>query len=93
MEVRKTTQFDNNLEEITNFIAHDSLNRALVFINDLEDFILNLPNMPFKFRKSIHFNDENIRDAIFKGYTITYFVNLEKEVILVLGIIKYKKGF
>jgi len=42
--------------------------------------------MPYKFRKSIHFNDENIRDLVFKGYTVPYLV--DDEVIVVLGIVK-----
>jgi len=46
--------------------------------------------MPFKFRQSIYFEDENIRDLIFKGYTVVYKVDTEKEIITIVGIKKYK---
>ena len=44
--------------------------------------------MPFKFRQSIYFQDENIRDLIFKGYTIVYRVDAIKEIITIIGIKK-----
>ena len=47
--------------------------------------------MPHKFRKSIYFNDENIRDYIFKGYVIPYFIDTKHEKIVLLGIVKYRE--
>ena len=46
--------------------------------------------MPYMHRKSIHFDSEQARDLIFKGYTITYFIYEDK--IVILGILKYKKA-
>lgn len=45
--------------------------------------------MPYKFRKSIYFDDENIRDYIFKGYTIPYSINEDNNEIVLLDIIKW----
>jgi len=47
--------------------------------------------MPYKCRKSIYFDDNSIRDLIYKGYTIVYQVNKDKSIITVLGIKKYKE--
>ena len=41
---------------------------------------------PFICRKSTNFNDESIRDLIFKSYVIPYLI--DNEVIYVLGIYK-----
>jgi len=46
--------------------------------------------MPFKFRKSIYFDDENIRDLVFKGYAIPYKIDKIKDMITIIGINKYQ---
>lgn len=48
--------------------------------------------MPLKCRKSIYFDDENIRDLIFKGYVIPYKIDIDKKQITIIGINKYKKS-
>jgi hypothetical protein len=49
--------------------------------------------MPYKYRKSIYFDNENIRDLIYKGYTIPYLIDEDNKSIVLLGIIKYKEKF
>ena len=49
--------------------------------------------MPYKCRKSIYFTKENIRDLIFKGYTIVYKIDELKDIITIVGIKKYQKKF
>lgn len=46
--------------------------------------------MPFSHRESIYYNNENIRDLIFKWYVIPYEINEEKEEIIILDIINYR---
>lgn len=48
---------------------------------------------PYNFKKSIYFEDTLIRDYVFKGYTITYKIEEQDVLILVLGIIKNKKTY
>ena len=48
--------------------------------------IEKIPNFPFKYRKSIYFDNENIRDMTFKGYTIIYRINVKKDLIEVIRI-------
>ena len=93
MKILKSNKFNNELKNILYFIAIDSKNRAKIFKNNLIQSIKNLIFMPYKCRKSIYFNDENIRDLIFKGYTIVYKIDTSKNIIIVLGIKKYKENF
>ena len=72
------------------FISYDSKNRALAFKNKLDNQISNILDMPYKCRKSIYFDNENIRDLIYKGYTVVYKVDEEKSTITIIGIKKYK---
>ncbi|ECZ0558498.1 type II toxin-antitoxin system RelE/ParE family toxin, partial [Campylobacter jejuni] len=48
----------------------------------------NLSFMPYKNRKSLSFDNENIRDLIFKGYIIPYLIDKSKNEIVILGIYK-----
>ena len=91
MQVIKSKIFDAQLDTIIDFIASDSIDNALKFINDLEKNISALAHMPLKFRQSIYFNDPNIRDYIFKGYVVPYMVDKDKKQIVLLGIIKYRE--
>ena len=47
--------------------------------------------MPYKFRKSIYFEDDNIRDYIYKGYVIPYLIDTEEDKIILLGMVKYRE--
>ncbi len=89
MKIIKDDYFVQKLDNIVLFIADDSKVRARNFRNSLRKNLNTLDNFPYKFRTSIHFNDENIRDYIFMGYTIPYLVDEEHNVIVVLDIFKW----
>jgi hypothetical protein len=38
--------------------------------------------MPYKYRKSYYYNDERIRDMVFRGYTIIYKISGEFIIIV-----------
>ena len=90
MQIIRGTKYLQKLQSIMEFIAEDSITRALKFQLNLDKKINNLHNMPFMFRKSIYFDDENIRDLIFKGYVIPYKIDKSKNVITIIGINKYQ---
>ncbi len=50
----------------------------------------DLVDVPFKLRQSIYFDDENIRDLIFKGYVAPYKIDKNNNQIIVIGINKYR---
>lgn len=93
MEIIYDPKFIGQFTEIWDFISLDSQNRANKFKHNLKEKIQNLENMPFKYRQSIYFDNQNIRDLIYKGYIIPYKIDLSKNTILILGITKYKKDF
>ena len=93
MCIEKLSEFQEELVDILDYISKDSLQKAIKFNNQLKEHIDAIVDMPFKHRKSIHFDDENIRDLIFKGYTTTYYIDMASDKIILLGIKKYKKDF
>jgi plasmid stabilization system protein ParE len=86
MNIIRGQKYIKTLQEVMLFISKDSRARALAFKNELDKHINDLDNMPFKFRKSIYFDDENIRDLIFKGYTVVYKVEIEKNRITIIAL-------
>lgn len=66
MKIVRSTKYTKTLQEALKFISLDSKQRALAFKRGLDEKINNLDYMPFKFRQSIYFEDENIRDLILK---------------------------
>jgi len=93
VQILKRKKFNGELKNILFFIAQDSKTRAKNFKNELVKRIENLIFMPYKCRQSIFFEDENIRDLIFKGYVIVYKVDEKNEIIFILGIKKYTNKF
>ncbi len=89
MIIKYDEKFSFKISEIWYFIALDSKTRADLFKNDLKQHIESIPNFPYKFKKSKWFDNEDIRDLIFKGYTIPYYVG--KDTIVILDIFKWNK--
>ena len=89
MQIKRQKLFDNSLKNIILYIAKDSKNRARNYKNELKNKINNLENNPYKYRQSLYYNDENIRDLIFKGYTIPYLIDNKTNQIIILDIFKW----
>ena len=77
------------LKVILSFISKDSRTRALNFKSQLDKKINNLVNFSYKFKQSKNHSDKNVRDMTFKGYTITYFIENDKDRISILDIYKW----
>lgn len=86
MKIIETSRYKNELRTISLYIKKDKQSAAIKFVKEQKELINNLVNSPFKYRKSIYFDDENIRDMIFYGYTIVYEIDMENQVIEVLSI-------
>ncbi|MCD4790124.1 MAG: type II toxin-antitoxin system RelE/ParE family toxin [Bacteroidales bacterium] len=91
MKIKIKVSFHKRLSRQIEYIAQDSPVRAKKFKNDILSQIKKIYPMPYKHRKSIYFEDDDIRDLIFKGYTIVYRINKEENVIEVFGFVKYQK--
>lgn len=89
MQIIRDSFYISRLDEIIDYMAQNSVSSTIRFLDKLDVKIDNLPNMPFKFRQSNYYNDSNIRDLIFKGYTIPYLIDTDNKVIVILDIFKY----
>ncbi len=87
-EIIITEAFTEKLLDILNRIKQDRPIVADNFKKEILKKIKSLRNMPLRHRQSIYFEDESIRDLIFKGFTVVFEVRT-KEVI-VFSIVKHQ---
>jgi len=91
MTITYKPTFSKQLKEILQYIAKDKPSASMKFKNELKEKVNLLPNNPFKYRKSIYFTNENIRDMIHKKYTIVYRVKQIENEIDILRIFNKNK--
>ena len=91
MHIRYKKSFEHQLVAIVNHIAKDKVGASIHFANELEERISLIPDHPFQYKPSIYFENKNIRDMTYKGYTINYKVNFEEDAIEVLRIFNRNK--
>ena len=84
MIVEKSDRFKNELKTIVDFIALDSVPRALEFYDEMILKIQNIPYNAYAYRKKD--KDENLRELIFKGYTVPFEIDKNNRKIIILGV-------
>jgi toxin ParE1/3/4 len=89
MRVEKNPDFNNKLFTILKHISINNPKNAIRFKKELDSKILELPNMPYRCRASIYYDDTDVRDLIFKGYTVPYLIDNERSKLVVLEIFKW----
>lgn len=70
MQIIFKPEFEHAFNSIWDYISQDSLERADAFKIALKRTIEKLPDMPYRCRQSYYYDDENVRDLVFKGYTV-----------------------
>jgi mRNA-degrading endonuclease RelE of RelBE toxin-antitoxin system len=80
----------SKLNNQVDYIAADKPQTSRKFKNDLLKNIKKDLKQQFYFKKSRYFENENIRDYVFKGYVVVYEIDIENKIVSVFGFIKYK---
>ncbi len=93
MKIKLTVEFKYDLKEIVDFISKDKPIAARKFKNELKKSIQKDLKHPFLFKKSIYFEDESIRDYVFKVYTVVFKVDNDLELVSVTAILKHRISF
>jgi len=91
MTIIRTDTYQKELLEILKYIAGDKISASKKFHKELNKQIAKIPDFPYQHRKSIYFDDENIRDMIFMKYTINYEIDPEKNTLFILSIFNRNK--
>lgn len=72
-----------DLKNIYRYISEqDSTTKASKFISELHISIQSLDEMPYRCRESLYIDDKDVRDLIYKKYTIVFKIIDDKIHIL-----------
>lgn len=73
---------ENDLNEIIDYIAQDSLEYALSFYEEVRKKVKNLEKFPNLGKKVVIFDDPDVREMILRNYRIVYRIFEEKVQIV-----------
>ncbi len=82
MKISRTKLYRTQLIQILKYIAKDNTNASKDFENKLNLQIENLMHFPYKCRQSHYIDDKDVRDMVFKKYTIIYKIYTDKISII-----------
>jgi len=78
VEIEWSSTAQNDLNEIIDYIAQDSLEFALSFYDQVKEKFENLTEFPKIGRKVPELDDPNIREIILRNYRLIYRIFEEK---------------
>jgi len=90
MKIIKSQDYLNSLKTTLTFISQDKKSAAINFNLELNKKVKELKSFPRKYAKSKYFDQEDIRDLMYKGYSVPYII--KEESIIIIGITKYTKS-
>lgn len=91
MKIIRTEEYQKELLVILKYIAKDKITASKKFKQDLNIQINQIPVFPYKHKSSIYFDDENIRDMVFRKYTLNYEIDLNQNTIFIFSIFNQNK--
>jgi plasmid stabilization system protein ParE len=88
MKILITDEFLRKRNSQIEYIARDKPKAARQFKEVVFSKIRSLEKFPKASRKSVYFNNENIREGIIKRYKIIFRINPKKDQIEIFGFIR-----
>jgi len=87
MQIICSKLYEKQLKEILEPLANEDLSFAKKFKMYLDTIIINIPTKVAKYKKSIYFDDESIKDLEYENYTIVFHIE-DNSTFVILSIIK-----
>ncbi|MDO8454863.1 MAG: hypothetical protein Q7S59_09870 [Sulfurimonas sp.] len=90
MSILASNLYKEQLKEILKHLEEENASNAKSFELYLDTVIVNMQTKIKKYKQSIYFNDENIKDIENQGYTIPFYIDEKKKVYVLLGLLSRK---
>ena len=90
MKIVYKETFVKRLEKQLKYLSENSPKSARKLKVELIKRIKEIPENPYLYRKSIYFENDLIRDMIYKGYTIVFRIN--ENQIEIFGFIRFQEN-
>ena len=88
MEILCSELYEKQLKEILESMIQGDISSAKNFKMYLDTLIINIPTKAKKYKQSIYFDDENIKDLECEDYTVIFSINHNYSSFVILGIVK-----
>ncbi|MEO1954081.1 MAG: hypothetical protein ABGW74_05190 [Campylobacterales bacterium] len=88
MEIICSELYEKQLKEILEPLIKEDISFAKKFKMYLDTIIINIPTKVNKYKKSIYFDDENIKDLEYENYKVVFCVENGNNRFIILGIVK-----
>ncbi len=88
MNILYSNLYKEQLKETLRVLKEEDEANARSFELYLDTIIVNMHTKVKKYKQSIYFGDENIKDIENQGYTIPFYIDEKKNVYVLLGLIK-----
>jgi hypothetical protein len=88
MTILTSQLYEKQLKDILELISKEDYDSAKKFKMYLDTIILNMSSKEKKYKKSIYFDDENIKDIEFQGCVIPFLIDADNNCYVILGITK-----
>jgi len=90
MNIIASELYEKQLKEILDEMIVVDFNSAKNFKSYLDTIIINIPTKYNKYKKSIYYDDENIRDVVHGGFIIPFYTDESNKTFVILGIVETK---
>jgi len=87
VEILCSELFEKQLKEILEPMIQDDISFAKKFKIYLDTLIVNIPTKAKKYKKSIYFDDENIKDLEYEDYIIVFSIENDTTYVII-GMVK-----
>ena len=87
MNVRNGELYKEQLKEALVAVKKENSSGAVGFELYLDTIIVNMHTKVKKYKKSIYFDDENIKDIQNQGFTIPFYIDEKRSCYILLGIV------
>ena len=88
MQILSSPLYRHQLKEIFSPYLKSDLKGIKDFKLYLDTVILNIPSKVGKYKRSIYFDDDNIKDLERQGYIIPFYMDEATNTFLILGIVE-----
>ncbi len=91
MSILSSDLYKEQLKEILRVLEEQDAANAKSFEMYLDTIIINMQTKAKKYKRSIYFDDENIKDIENQGLTIPFYFDEKKKVYVLLGLVESEK--
>lgn len=88
MRILCTELYEMQLQDLLSEFSKEDFNATKAFKSYLDTIILNMPTKAKKYKKSLYFDDENIKDIVHEDFIIPFYIDKTNDSYLILAIVK-----